>query len=488
MLIVFLSEAQVAVALQKGDHGSGVITLQRHLKQLGYYHGELTGYFGAFTESALSQFQKEHNLSITGNLDAGTSAALQMSSVEQKVSNPEAFTSSSPTAFPLEKLSDRPSESPAVPRPATATAPSQTPLQLGSQGAEVRKLQNRLKQLGYYKGAITGNYDRATAEAVQRFQHDRELVEDGISGTATLAALKIPSHAATTALPFALASPSHAAVGSISQPISPPSPSPPPPPSPIRHRLVHSSTPKEHRPLPLPQTQTTQPTATQPIPNQPNSKQAPALQIAKRPLPIPLSAEAKEEQQIKEAIAQLPLKQIGFKVPAEMEVGVEQRIEAVIAKTVTQELLSQLQSPAKPEIENLRIGVFATVELKGDGDKFRIIPLNAGEQVVVGDGSAQWSWDVTPLEAGEQSVYLVASTQITVPGETKPIEKRYPVYTKKVTVKVNPVYSTTEFVRSSWKELLGVIVGSGSLMGLIGWLIERRRREEERGASANPKS
>ncbi len=62
-------------------------------------------------------------------------------------------------------------------------------IQMGSQGSEVTALQQHLRQLGYFKERVTGNFDASTTEAVIRFQKDRGLAPDGIVGTKTAAAL-----------------------------------------------------------------------------------------------------------------------------------------------------------------------------------------------------------------------------------------------------------------------------------------------------------
>ncbi|PMB13660.1 peptidoglycan-binding protein [Fischerella thermalis CCMEE 5282] len=53
-------------------------------------------------------------------------------------------------------------------------------LQLGSQGQPVSELQAALKLLGYYTGAVDGNYNQATAKAVSQFQQAAGLNPDGI--------------------------------------------------------------------------------------------------------------------------------------------------------------------------------------------------------------------------------------------------------------------------------------------------------------------
>ncbi len=62
-------------------------------------------------------------------------------------------------------------------------------LKLGLSGEDVRKLQDALTQLGYNPGAIDGIFGSQTQAAVRTFQRDKGLVQDGIVGPATAAAL-----------------------------------------------------------------------------------------------------------------------------------------------------------------------------------------------------------------------------------------------------------------------------------------------------------
>ncbi len=61
----------------------------------------------------------------------------------------------------------------------------------GSSGAVVSEIQTRLKNWGYYSGAVDGVYGRKTEEAVRFFQRRNGLTPDGQAGNLTLAALGI---------------------------------------------------------------------------------------------------------------------------------------------------------------------------------------------------------------------------------------------------------------------------------------------------------
>jgi hypothetical protein len=83
-------------------------------------------------------------------------------------------TQSTPTTTPT---------APVVPAPATTLKP-------GDQGAQVKRLQRALVQLGYSVGAVDGDYGNSTEAALTSFQKAAALTADGVLGPATLRALK----------------------------------------------------------------------------------------------------------------------------------------------------------------------------------------------------------------------------------------------------------------------------------------------------------
>ena len=61
----------------------------------------------------------------------------------------------------------------------------------GSRGNDVSRVQSKLKQYGYYSGAVDGIFGQATYDAVIWFQKKNSLKADGVVGSATAAALRL---------------------------------------------------------------------------------------------------------------------------------------------------------------------------------------------------------------------------------------------------------------------------------------------------------
>ncbi|VXD22910.1 peptidoglycan-binding domain-containing protein [Planktothrix paucivesiculata] len=76
----------------------------------------------------------------------------------------------------------------------TVAQTAQALVMSGDSGNQVRQVQERLQDLGYFNANPTGNFGSLTKDAVIRFQREAGLSADGIVGPKTLAALRlIPS-------------------------------------------------------------------------------------------------------------------------------------------------------------------------------------------------------------------------------------------------------------------------------------------------------
>ena len=76
----------------------------------------------------------------------------------------------------------------------------------GAKGQQVISVQKKLKQWGYYKGAVDGVFGQATYDAVVRFQKKNGLTADGVVGEDTAAAMGLNLKAAVAASSGAVSS------------------------------------------------------------------------------------------------------------------------------------------------------------------------------------------------------------------------------------------------------------------------------------------
>ena len=96
-----------------------------------------------------------------------------------------------------------------TPSPTPTVKPPTKTLRPGDKDDEVKLLQQRLKDLGYYTGNITGVYNTATTEAVKAFQKKSSLEQDGILGPITRTVLYGVNaiYAVPTAIPVSTPTP-----------------------------------------------------------------------------------------------------------------------------------------------------------------------------------------------------------------------------------------------------------------------------------------
>ena len=138
--------------LEHGKSGKQVKTMQNRLIELGWLSGSASGTYDDATEAAVIAFQKKAKLWADGKAGPKTLEALYSSSA------------------------------PSTSKPASGSGET---LERGSKGSEVKKLQNRLKDLGYLDGSVDGDFGEKTEAAVIDFQQNNGLTADGKAGTAT---------------------------------------------------------------------------------------------------------------------------------------------------------------------------------------------------------------------------------------------------------------------------------------------------------------
>jgi hypothetical protein len=168
---------------------------------------------------------------------------------------------------------------------------------------------------------------------------------------------------------------------------------------------------------------------------------------------------------VKDELEKLSLGQILFNPSEEMQVGVKERVEVRIAKTIAEDLSKGLIGRGVPQIEEIKVGTFMKVRLTGDN--FDIKALSHEDQLVEGEGFTQWDWDIVPLKSGIQSLLLTVTVRIKIPkyGEEN---KDHPVFERQIKVKVNLFHSSKHFTKSHWQWIVSTIIGSG----IIGYLVK----------------
>ena len=142
LLLAGAEEIVQADTLVYGDESDAVKELQTRLKALCYYRGPLSGEFGSLTRDAVKAVQEAYGLPVTGKADPDTLSVIY--------------------------------------------GECYRPLQYNDQGEDVERLQERLGELGYYTGKVSGKYLNGTKEGIMTFQGEFGLPETGKADVETL--------------------------------------------------------------------------------------------------------------------------------------------------------------------------------------------------------------------------------------------------------------------------------------------------------------
>ncbi len=164
------TETKPAALLAPGDKGEKVRELQHRLRQLEWFAGSITGTYARSTTKGVEGFQEKRKVPVTGEVDRRTWSKL-------------VAMTRTPTRAERHNI--------LVAGPALMKA--------GSRGLAVRGLQARLKQIGWYSPAVTGNYGSVTTSGVRGFQAKRGIPVTGAVDQRTLDRLRNMTRTPTNA-------------------------------------------------------------------------------------------------------------------------------------------------------------------------------------------------------------------------------------------------------------------------------------------------
>ena len=144
-----------------GGHGRTGEEVAAAAEGPGWFDGAIGGNYLRKTTEAVKAFQKAINVKQTGTATVALQKKLFADSAPRKEQEPI------PT-----------------PEPTPTPKPQYILLQKGSRGSAVRRLQQRLKELGYFRQRVTINYGSATVTAVKAFEARYGREQTGIATVA----------------------------------------------------------------------------------------------------------------------------------------------------------------------------------------------------------------------------------------------------------------------------------------------------------------
>lgn len=155
--------------LMYGDEDKYVTRLQEELIARGYMTGKATGFYGDATVAAVKKLQEKKDLEVDGIAGVATQKAL-FGKYYEEIPESRVVKGSTTTADDETDAEDEEFDS----------------MRKGDAGSVVKKVQEQLKELGYFGQSKTTTYfGEVTEEAVLDFQKRNGLKEDGVVGIKT---------------------------------------------------------------------------------------------------------------------------------------------------------------------------------------------------------------------------------------------------------------------------------------------------------------
>ena len=185
-------------------------------------------------------------------------------------------------------------------------------------------------------------------------------------------------------------------------------------------------------------------------------------------------------KEIDNEIKQLKPGEILFNPASEMKVGLTERVEVRIAKSLSVDLEQGLKGRGLQQAEKIKVSSYMGVVLSGTEGFFNITLKNREQKIVTDDAYTEWIFDVTPLKQGNPSLYLTAYNVIVTAAGDRTYE--HPAFRKEIKVRTSFASTVTRFLRDNWKEIAALVVGSGIVSGFVGWILSkiRKRRQQRR--------
>ncbi|NJM69195.1 MAG: peptidoglycan-binding protein [Scytonema sp. RU_4_4] len=176
-------------ALNLGDSGTQVRDLQQDLQQLGYFRLNPTGYFGPTTQDAVARFQQDYGIAPNGVADSQTLRTMTTALERQN------YGQNSGQSY--EQNSEQNSEQSYGQNSGQSYGCSTATGDIcqGERSQRVTLVQQRLQNLGFFRGDITGYYGPATRDAIVQFQQYNGLATTGSVNFQTWQALGLSNNA-----------------------------------------------------------------------------------------------------------------------------------------------------------------------------------------------------------------------------------------------------------------------------------------------------
>jgi hypothetical protein len=204
--------------------------------------------------------------------------------------------------------------------------------------------------------------------------------------------------------------------------------------------------------------------------------QTPAAQTAMKQKPAPTALRPRSEwptgigprlarMLARDELEKLAAAHVQFDVPDRVFTGTKSKVQVQLSDELRGEFVKSLQDLGMSNAEEIAAASSFRAQLSGDAFK---IEAPADQEHSIGTGSAAWSWEVTPVKAGVQSLAVILAPRVKVPGGGDE-EREMPPIMRKITVERGSPSGAALPHRGLWIAggvlLLVAALGGGIMIG-----------------------
>ncbi len=185
---------------------------------------------------------------------------------------------------------------------------------------------------------------------------------------------------------------------------------------------------------------------------------------------VDIVADTQTFSEIDRILRELPIGNIAFHVPPEMEFEKTYVIPLLLSSIKSvEELEEELRERTKgtPSLQGAEIKISERMEARLTGQNFQIEAIGPEVQLISGEEDTEWNWDVKPVVGGTQILHLTLSLVLTVNGDSVPRVVR--TFDREIKVQVTFRQLVEGFFRGNWRWLWVVVLGPLAAWGYRRW-------------------
>lgn len=189
-----------------------------------------------------------------------------------------------------------------------------------------------------------------------------------------------------------------------------------------------------------------------------------------------------KETSLDDALSQLSEGTMAFNTPEKLNFKETDSIHLVLSPNKVDEELARLVEE-KGQVVTESVKFSKIVEARLEGQNFEIEAITAARQPVSLKDTTEWRWQITPIKAGSESLYLNIYAVVKIDGEKH--ERLLKTFTREMLIDISFIEHPVEFIKHS-PSFAYISIAGGTCLFFLGFsFIKTRRRRSALGEAVS---